>query len=54
MNVPPEVLVLLGVAVCGAACALAGFVWAVLHGQLDSGAAGAQVIFDGAEEQEGP
>jgi len=51
MNVPPEVLVLLGVAVCGAALALAGFVWAVSHGQLDSGKAGATVIFDEDEEQ---
>lgn len=54
MNVPPEILVLLGVAACGAAAALAGFVWAVLHGQLDTGGAGAQVIFEETEEQEGP
>lgn len=54
MSVPPEVLLLLGVAVCGAAAALAGFVWAVLHGQLDTAGADAQVIFDGTEEREGP
>ena len=53
MNVPPEVLVLLGVAICGAALALAGFVWAVSHGHMDSGKAGAMVIFDGDEERGG-
>ncbi len=54
MSIPPEVLVLLGVAGCGAALALAGFVWAVSHGHLDEGNAGARAILDGAEEQEGP
>ena len=54
MSIPPEVLVLLGVALCGAALALAGFVWAISHGHLDSGSQGARVIFDQTEEQEGP
>jgi nitrogen fixation-related uncharacterized protein len=54
MSIAPEVLVLLGVAAGGAALALAGFVWAVSHGHLDSGKGGARVIFDGREEQEGP
>jgi nitrogen fixation-related uncharacterized protein len=47
------VLVLLVVAGCGAALALAGFVWAVTHGHLDAGKAGAMVIFDGDEERGG-
>lgn len=54
MHIPPEVLVILGVAGCGAALALAGFVWAVTHGHLDGGSAGARVIFDAPEDQEGP
>lgn len=54
MNIPPEVLVLLGVAGCGAALALAGFVWAVTQGHLDHHSAGARVIFDVPNDQEGP
>jgi nitrogen fixation-related uncharacterized protein len=53
MSVPPEALVLLGVAICGAALALAGFVWAVSHGQLDSGSAGSRVIFEEEDKQGG-
>jgi cbb3-type cytochrome oxidase maturation protein len=49
MNVPPAVLLLLAVAACGAALALAAFVWAVRNGQLDQGNAGALVIFDEEE-----
>jgi len=49
MNVPPAVLVLLAVAACGAALALAAFVWAVRNGQLDNSNAGALVIFDDEE-----
>jgi cbb3-type cytochrome oxidase maturation protein len=49
MNVPPAVLVLLAVAVCGAALALAAFVWAVRNGQLDNTNAGGLVIFDREE-----
>jgi cbb3-type cytochrome oxidase maturation protein len=46
MSIPPAVLLLLGIAACGAAVALAGFVWAVCSGQLDPTDAGANVIFD--------
>jgi len=49
MTIPPAVFLLLGVAVCGAAVALAGFVWAAGTGQLDPGDAGASVIFDDDE-----
>ena len=49
MNVPPAVLLLLSVALCGAALALAAFVWAVRTGQLDNSNAGALVIFDDEE-----
>jgi cbb3-type cytochrome oxidase maturation protein len=52
MNIPPAVLVLFGVALGGAAVALAAFVWAVRNGQLDPTNAGASVIFrDGDEER---
>ncbi len=46
MSIPPAVLLLLAVALVGAAVALAGFVWAVGAGQLDPTNAGARVIFD--------
>ncbi len=46
MSIPPAVLLLVGIAVFGAAAALAGFVWAVCSGQLDPTNAGANVIFD--------
>jgi cbb3-type cytochrome oxidase maturation protein len=51
MNVPPTVLVLFGVALAGAAVALAAFVWAVRNGQLDPTNAGAQVIFRDDDEE---
>ena len=50
MYVPPAVLLLLAVALCGAAIALAGFVWAVRNGQLDPSNGGANVIFDEEDE----
>jgi cbb3-type cytochrome oxidase maturation protein len=46
MNVPPAVLLLLAVALAGAAFALAAFVWAVRTGQLDPGTEGAGIIFE--------
>lgn len=46
MTIPPAVLLLIGVALCGAAVALAAFVWAVTTGQLDQSNSGAYVIFD--------
>jgi nitrogen fixation-related uncharacterized protein len=46
MNIPPAVMLLLGVAVSGAAIALAAFVWAAGTGQLDPSNSGATVIFD--------
>ena len=46
MNIPPPVLLLVGVALAGAAAALAAFVWAAATGQLDPSNAGARVIFD--------
>jgi nitrogen fixation-related uncharacterized protein len=49
MNIPPAVLLLLGVSVCGAAVALAGFVWAAATGQLDPSNDGASAIFDDDE-----
>jgi len=49
MTVPLVVLLLLGVAVAGAAIALAGFTWAVRNGHLDHTNAGAYVIFDEEE-----
>jgi cbb3-type cytochrome oxidase maturation protein len=52
MNIPPAVLVLFGIALGGAAIALASFVWAVRSGQLDPTNAGASVVFlDGDEER---
>jgi cbb3-type cytochrome oxidase maturation protein len=50
MQVPPAALLLIAVALCGAALALAGFVWAVRTGQLDPTNAGARVIFDDEED----
>ena len=50
MNVPPAVLLVLGVAACGAALALAGFAWAAATGQLDPSNAGAQTIFDDGDD----
>lgn len=49
MTIPPAVLLLLGIAACGGAVALAGFAWAVSTGQLDPTDAGARVIFDDDE-----
>ena len=49
MNVPPAVILLHSVALCGAALALAAFVWAVRNGQLDQSNAGGLVIFDQEE-----
>lgn len=46
MPIPPAVVLVITVAAGGAAIALAGFVWAVRHGQLDPSNAGANVIFD--------
>jgi nitrogen fixation-related uncharacterized protein len=46
MPIPPAVVLVLTVAAGGAALALAGFVWAVRHGQLDPSNSGANVIFD--------
>jgi nitrogen fixation-related uncharacterized protein len=46
MPIPPAIVLVLTVAACGAALALAGFVWAVRHGQLDPTNSGANVIFD--------
>lgn len=46
MSIPPAVLVLVGVAVCGAALALAGFVWAVSTGQMDPDRRHGAIIFD--------
>jgi cbb3-type cytochrome oxidase maturation protein len=46
MSVPPAVVLLLGIALGGAALALAGFVWAVSTGQLDPSNRGANEIFD--------
>lgn len=51
MNIPPAVLLLLGVALAGAALALAAFVWAVRHGQLDPTNAGGSVIFHDEKER---
>ncbi|MGA2329194.1 MAG: cbb3-type cytochrome oxidase assembly protein CcoS [Bryobacteraceae bacterium] len=50
MNIPPSVLVLVAVALAGAAVALAAFVWAVRDGQLDPTNAGGSVIFRDDEE----
>jgi cbb3-type cytochrome oxidase maturation protein len=50
MNIPPAVLVLIAVALAGAAVALAAFVWAVRDGQLDPTNAGGSVIFKDDEE----
>lgn len=50
MNIPPAVLLLLGLAVSGGALALAAFVWAVRSGQLDPTNAGGSVIFRDEEE----
>lgn len=52
MMIPPAVVLLVLVALIGAALALAAFVWAVRNGQLDPTNAGASVIFD-AEEPAG-
>jgi cbb3-type cytochrome oxidase maturation protein len=49
MNIPPAVVLLLCVALTGAAAALAAFVWAVSAGQLDPTDSGAEVIFDSEE-----
>lgn len=46
MPIPPAVVLVLTVAAGGAALALAGFVWAVRHGQLDPSNSGANVIFE--------
>jgi len=46
MPIPPAVVLVITVAAGGAAIALAGFVWAVRHGQLDPSNSGANVIFD--------
>lgn len=46
MNIPAAVVLLLAIAVCGSAAALAAFVWAVWSGQLDHPDAAARVIFD--------
>jgi cbb3-type cytochrome oxidase maturation protein len=54
MTIPPVVLLLVLVALCGAALALAAFVWAVRNGQLDPGGAGASVIFDEEEPAGAP
>ncbi len=51
MSIPPAVVLVLSVAVGGAAIALAGFVWAVRHGQLDPSNSGAQVIFEEEDRQ---
>jgi nitrogen fixation-related uncharacterized protein len=50
MTIPLPALVLLGVAACGAALALAGFVWAVGTGQMDPHNSPGDVIFDADEE----
>jgi cbb3-type cytochrome oxidase maturation protein len=50
MSIPPAVLVLIGLALVGAAAALAAFVWAVRDGQLDPTNSGASVIFRDEEE----
>jgi cbb3-type cytochrome oxidase maturation protein len=52
MTIPPAVILLVLVALMGAALALAAFVWAVRNGQLDPTNTGAWVIFD-AEEPAG-
>lgn len=49
MNVPPATLLLVVLSICGAALALAAFVWAVRTGQLDQTNAGGLVIFDDEE-----
>ncbi len=54
MTIPPPMLLLLGVSAGGAALALAAFVWAVCHGQLDPSNAGGTVIFQDSDEEEGP
>jgi cbb3-type cytochrome oxidase maturation protein len=50
MNVPPAVILLLAIALAGAAFALAAFVWAVRTGQLDPGAQGAGIIFQDGDD----
>ena len=50
MSIPPAALVLIAVALGGAAVALAAFVWAVRDGQLDPTNAGGSVIFLDEEE----
>jgi cbb3-type cytochrome oxidase maturation protein len=49
MNIPPSAVLLIVVSLCGAALALAAFVWAVRTGQLDQTNAGGLVIFDEEE-----
>jgi nitrogen fixation-related uncharacterized protein len=39
LAIPPEVLLLVGIAILGASAALAFFVWAVRNGHLDPAAA---------------
>jgi len=51
MNIPPEVLLLIGISVCGSAVALAAFVWAVNTGQMDETESGALAIFDEGEPE---
>lgn len=52
MHIPPAIVLLLVVAIFGAAVALAGFVWAVATGQLDPTNAGANTIFEDDESGE--
>jgi cbb3-type cytochrome oxidase maturation protein len=49
MPIPSAVVLVITVAAGGAALALAGFVWAVRHGQLDPSNSDANVIFDDEE-----
>jgi cbb3-type cytochrome oxidase maturation protein len=49
LTIPPEILLLAGVALFGAAAALAAFVWAIRHGELDPVRGRAEIIFDDGE-----
>jgi len=53
VSIPPAALLLLGIALAGAALALAAFVWAVREGQLDPDNSGASVVFLDEDEEDG-